>query len=127
MKRASQSLRPGTSLPENGVGYDQSGNPSLFRNTNVYQAFMGQYPGTVGTRGIVRGPQFFNLDMSLSKSFPLKWEHQRIQFRAEAFNALNKVNFNNPTTLSLANPSTFGQLTSALDPRVMQFALRYEF
>jgi hypothetical protein len=120
-------LRPGTPMPANGVGFDQSGNPSVFRNTNASQAFMGQYPGTVGTRGIIRGPQFFNLDMSISKTFPLKWEHQRVQFRAEAFNALNKVNFNNPTTLSLANPSTFGQLTSAQDPRVMQFALRYEF
>ena len=119
-------LRPGTEMPENGVGYDQTGNPSLFRNTNAYQSFMGQYPGTVGTRGIVRGPEFFNLDLSISKTFLLKESH-RVQFRAEAFNALNKVNFNSPNSLSLANPSTFGQLTSSQDPRVMQFALRYEF
>src|SRR6185436_10522386 len=85
-------LRPGAAMPESGVGYDQTGNPSLFRNTAAYQSFMGQYPGTVGTRGIVRGPQFFNMDLSLSKTFLLK-ERQRIQFRAEAFNALNKVNF----------------------------------
>src|SRR5262249_31984283 len=122
-------LRPGTPMPPNGVGFDQTGNPSLFRNTNAAQAFMGQYPGTVGTRGILLGPQFFNLDLAISKTFPLKWEQHRIQFRAEAFNALNKVNFNlsNPTTLTLANPATFGQLTSAQDPRVVQFALRYEF
>jgi hypothetical protein len=87
---------------------------------------MGQYPGTVGTRGIIRGPEFFNLDLSISKTFLLKESH-RVQFRAEAFNALNKVNFNSPNSLSLANPSTFGQVTSAQDPRVMQFALRYEF
>jgi hypothetical protein len=36
------------------------------------------------------------------------------------------VNFNNPT-LSLANPGTFGEITSANDARVIQFALRYEF
>jgi hypothetical protein len=113
-------------MPETGVGYDQTGNPSLFRNTNAYQSFMGQYPGTVGTRGIVRGPGFFNLDLSISKTFTLH-ENHRMQFRAEAFNALNKVNFNAPNSLSLANPSTFGQITSAGDPRIMQFALRYEF
>jgi hypothetical protein len=28
---------------------------------------------------------------------------------------------------SLASPSTFGELGSAADARVMQFALRYEF
>jgi len=64
----------------------------------------------------------------------LPWERQRIQFRAEAFNVLNNVNFDNPSnfttataTLTLASPSTFGQLTSAAAARVMQFALRYEF
>jgi hypothetical protein len=119
-------LRPGVDMPANGVGYDQTGAPSLFRNTNAYQSFMGQYPGTVGTRGIVRGPGFFNLDVSISKTFTLH-ENHRMQFRAEAFNALNKVNFNAPNSLSLANPSTFGQITSASDPRIMQFALRYEF
>ena len=119
-------LRPGMDMPANGVGYDQTGNPSMFRDTGAYQSFMGQYPGTVGTRGILRGPQFFNMDLSISKTFQVT-ENQRVQFRAEAFNALNKVNFNSPTTLSLANPSTFGQLSSAQDPRVMQFGLRYEF
>jgi hypothetical protein len=120
-------LRPGATMPETGVGYDQTGNPSIFRNTNAYQSFMGQYPGTVGTRGIIRGPELFNLDLAISKTFPMRWEDHRVQFRAEAFNVLNKVNFNNPSALSLANTSTFGQITAAQDPRVMQFALRYEF
>src|SRR5262249_20953632 len=64
-------LRPNTTMPENGVGYDQTGNPSVFRSTNAYQSFMGQYPGAVGTRGIIRGPQFFNVDVAISKTFPL--------------------------------------------------------
>ena len=122
-------LRPGTPMPANGTGYDQTGAPSLFRNTNAYQSFMGQYPGTVGTRNIVRGPGFRTVDLSVTKSFQLPWERQRIQFRAEAFNAFNNVNFDNPTgtQLSLASASTFGQITSAQPARVMQFALRYEF
>jgi hypothetical protein len=119
-------LRPGQSMPANGLGYDQTGTPSLFRNTNALNAFMGQYPGTVGVRNIIRGPQYTNVDLSVSKKFPIKESHS-IQFRAEAFNAFNIVNFNAPSSISLASPSTFGQLTSAQDARVMQFALRYEF
>ena len=107
-------------------------------------AFVGQYPGTVGTRGILRGPSFFNTDLAVSKSFRLPWEGQRVAFRAEAFNAFNNVQFGNPNTttgLSLANPGTFGEIyrlrrghagTSTTvgtqaGPRVMQLALRYEF
>jgi hypothetical protein len=49
-------LRPGEVMPETGVGYNQNGNPSIFRNTTATDAFMGQYAGYVGTRGIVRVP-----------------------------------------------------------------------
>jgi hypothetical protein len=66
------------------------------------------------------------VDLSVSKKFPIKERHS-INFRAEAFNAFNLVNFNSPSSISLASPSTFGQITSAQDARVMQFALRYEF
>ena len=113
-------------MPETGVGYDQKGNPSMFRNTGDYAAFMGQYPGAVGTRGIMRGPGFFNMDASIAKAFSMPWEGQRVQFRAEAFNVLNKVNFNQ-FNQSITSPTAFGQFTSAFDARVMQFALRYEF
>ena len=48
-----------------------------------------------------------------------------VQFRAEAFNALNNVQFN-PPDMSVVSPN-FGRLTSALRPRVMQMALRFVF
>jgi len=68
----------------------------------------------------------FNVDMAVAKVFRLPWEGQRIQFRAEAFNALNHPNFNNPS-LNLQSPLTFGEFRGAMDPRSMQFALRWEF
>lgn len=126
-------LKPGASLPANGFTFDQNGIPSIFSNTSAVNAFVGSLPGAVGTRGIVRGPGFINNDMSLSKSFRLHGENQRLQFRAEAFNAFNHVNFGNPTGsggLSMASPTTFGEITgyaTGAAPRVMQFALRYEF
>lgn len=120
-------VRPGATLPENGAGYNQNGNPSLFRTTNAATtSFVQQYPGGTGTRGIIRGAAMSNFDLSLGKYFTLPFEGHRIQVRAEAFNAFNNVNFTT-ASLSLANPSTFGQFTGVMAPRVMQFALRYEF
>ncbi len=126
-------LSPGKTLPANGFTFDQNGIPSIFGNTSAVNSFVGQYPGTVGTRGILRGPSFFNTDLALSKSFFVPWEHVRVAFRAEAFNAFNNVQFGNPTSstgLSLANPATFGEITGYATngaPRVMQMALRVEF
>jgi hypothetical protein len=119
-------LRPGKTLPTSAA-FDQTGSPSIFANTNATQSFMGQYPGSVGTRAIVRRPAFYNTDISVSKLFKLPFEGHTLQFRAEGFNAFNNVNFTGTPQLSLATPTTFGQITSSADARVMQFALRYEF
>jgi hypothetical protein len=123
-------LRPGKTMPENSTGYNQNGQPSIFGSTTDVSAFMGQYPGTVGTRNMVRGPGLKNFDLSAAKSFRLPFEGHRVQFRAEAFNAFNNVNFSDASadiTLSLNTPGTFGQISRAEDARVLQFALRYEF
>lgn len=121
-------VAPGAKLPVNHFAFDNNGNPSIFTDTNAVNAFVGSYPGAVGSRGLVRGPGFFNTDLALAKYFRLPKEGHRVQVRAEAFNAFNHVNFANPTSVSLANPTTFGEITStANNARVMQFALRYEF
>lgn len=119
-------LKPGATLPANHVFSDQNGIPSIFQMTGAVNSFTGQDPGTVGTRGIVRVPGSVNFDASLSKSFKMPFEGQRLMLRGEAFNAFNHVNFMTPN-LSLANPATFGELTATAPARVMQFALRYEF
>jgi hypothetical protein len=119
-------LRPGKTMPATAA-FDQTGTPSIFANTNAYQSFMGEYPGQTGTRGIVRRPSFFNTDLSVSKIFKLPFEGHTLQIRAEGFNAFNNVNFTGNPQLSIATPTTFGQITSSADARVMQFAMRYEF
>jgi hypothetical protein len=108
------------------VGYDQLGNPSLFANTSVVNSFADQFPGQTGSRAILRLAPITNFDLAVAKSFALPWEGHRIQLRAEAYNAFNKVSFINPS-LALSNPSTFGEFQSTMPPREMQFALRYEF
>jgi hypothetical protein len=80
--------------------------------------------GTLGNLGAgnIAGPGTWQFDVALSRTFQLR-EKQRIEFRAEAFNVTNAFRMNNPTTN--LNSNTFGQVTSALDPRIMQFALKY--
>ncbi|MCX6589739.1 MAG: TonB-dependent receptor [Acidobacteria bacterium] len=118
--------KPGAPAPVQGVTFNQNGNPSIFQNTSVISSYQGQYPGTTGERGIVRAAGSTNFDISVGKRFKMPFEGHTLQFRAEAFNAFNTVNF---TTLSLnlTQPANFGQFTAAADARVMQFALRYEF
>jgi hypothetical protein len=67
----------------------------------------------------------FNSDMTLSKVIKIS-EGQRVQLRAEAFNVFNNVNFTNPS-LALTSSATFGEYQGVMEPRVMQFAIRYEF
>jgi len=49
-------------------------------------------------RNAFSGPGLYNVDISLSRSFPLRWlgESGRLTFRADAFNVLNHSNLNNP-------------------------------
>jgi hypothetical protein len=120
------SLAIATGPVSSGVHTDQNGYPSLFANTSVSGSFADELPGHTGQRAVLRLPGMFLTDMAVAKIFPLPWEGQRIQFRAEAFNVFNNVSFSNPS-LTLQAPGTFGEFQSVGDPRVMQFALRYEF
>jgi len=89
-------------------------------------AFGAPQPNSFGNAGrnILIGPGTFNIDFSAHKVFPIG-ERLKLQFRAEFFNFLNHAQFNNPdTTLS---DSTFGQITSARDPRIIQGALKLVF
>jgi hypothetical protein len=73
-------------------------------------AFAEAAPSTLGNAGRndFIGPGFYNLDLSLARSFPVHklGEAGRLTFRASAFNVLNHANLNNPDTL-LTSP-TFG-------------------
>jgi hypothetical protein len=82
--------------------------------------------GTIGSarRGQLRAPGDSNLDYSLFKNFQLT-ERKRVQFRSEFFNVLNHANLGAPGTT--VNSPSFGVISSALDPRILQFALKLIF
>jgi hypothetical protein len=94
--------------------------------------------GTYGNapRNLMANPGLFNVDLAAIKSFPVR-ERMKFQFRAEFFNLFNNVNFTVPG-LGSANPNqsaagntvgtgSFGKLTLAADPRILQFALKFLF
>jgi hypothetical protein len=89
-------------------------------------AFALPAPYTFGNAGrnIVIGPGLASLDLSLQKEWALR-ENQALQFRFDAFNALNRANFNLPGRILGA--SNFGVITSAQDPRELQLALKFLF
>jgi hypothetical protein len=79
--------------------------------------------GNVG-RNTVRAPAFFQFDAGLHKDFRVT-EGSRVEFRAEAFNVLNRTNFNAPNSNRSSN--AFGSITSAQPAREIQLALRFVF
>ncbi|QOY88582.1 TonB-dependent receptor [Paludibaculum fermentans] len=80
--------------------------------------------GTLG-RNAFRGLGATNLDLALAKEFPVWRERVITEFRLEAFNVFNHTQFGTPST-NIAS-SQFGMVSSTLDPRIVQLALRVRF
>jgi hypothetical protein len=86
-------------------------------------------PNAIGTFGNIaknniEGPGLFRVNLSVLKDFRIV-EKASLQFRAEFFNIFNNVNFYNPG--NTVGTGSFGQITSAQDPRILQFALKIMF
>jgi len=96
---------------------------SQFFNTGAFIPVNLLPPGQYGnaSRGLISGPAFNSTDFGVLKDFAIR-ESLKLQFRTEMFNLFNQVNFNNPDTTQ--TDTTFGQITSAQDGRVIQFALK---
>jgi len=116
-----------------GVGQDRPnvvGSPYV-RDTNSLvwinpAAFVANPLGTFGNAGYnsLIGPGYYDLDANLTRRFQIR-EHQRFELRFEFFNILNHTNLNLPvTSRSSAN---FGRIQSAADPRILQFAAKFNF
>ena len=84
--------------------------------------------GDVGP-SIILGPGQFNWDISLIKTTKVGGIHEdgSLVFRTEFYNAFNHAQFSNPGTLDVTK-GTFGQITSSsVNPRLIQFGLKYIF
>ena len=139
---------PGNCLPDgvtcgtsanDGAGTDEllvSGNPNLAHGSKTFLQQFDTSKFTIpaqnvrGTSGLgtVRGPGQNNLDLSLAKTFPV-YESLHVEFRADAFNALNHSQWNGlNTTYPSGNPQfPFGSVSGAREARIGQVGAKIVF
>jgi len=115
----------------NWFGTDPSATPCLIAGVdNGVCAFGAPANNSFGDskNGAVRGPGYFNADLSAFKDFRIYHEHS-IGFRFDAFNAFNIVSYGNPDTV--ITDTTFGQIASQeqirSQERRLQFSAKYTF
>jgi hypothetical protein len=121
---ANSALRADATLPVGTVSEKvEARSGQAYFNTSLF----GPEPlGQIGNarRRYFHGPGINNFDLALLKSTKLT-ESKQLQFRVEAFNIFNHAQFNGPN--GNVNSSSFGFVTSAREPRIMQVALKLLF
>ncbi|MFI5175593.1 MAG: carboxypeptidase regulatory-like domain-containing protein [Terriglobia bacterium] len=111
---------------------NESGNPKLssghrstaqWFNTAAF-AIAPQFTLGTSSRNPVRGPGYQDVDLAIIKRTNFN-ERMNLEFRTEIFNLTNTPPLGTPNTV-LGTPG-FGSITSAGDPRVIQFGLKFGF
>jgi len=120
------------------------GVPNLFNNPQTaYTSFRSPFPGETGDRNQLRFPGYVSLDAGLAKSFTMPWnEGHKVTIRWDIFNVTNTAIMGGADTSGFklvdtalgyqpnkgTASSSFGNFTATQgNPRIMQFALRYDF
>jgi outer membrane receptor protein involved in Fe transport len=91
-------------------------------NPAAFQINDGHF-GSLG-RNTFTNPGLLNFDLGFFKNIPVT-ERMKLQFRVELFNAFNHTHLGSPVN-TFVSPA-FGQIVSAGDPRLIQFALKFSW
>jgi hypothetical protein len=119
-----------------GIHKESNGSVNVFADpAAAVAAFSGPLGLTIGSRNVLRGPNYFNMDAGLAKTFALLPSKDiNFKFRADAFNVLNHPNFDDLDygsyggQVNITATTNFGQLTAMNgNPRVLQLSGRIEF
>jgi Carboxypeptidase regulatory-like domain/TonB dependent receptor len=98
-----------------------------FNQSTVSKSFTTPGLDQIGTSGrnSLYGPNLFNTDLSVMKSFPIH-EYATIQFRMDAYNVFNYINFGSPSGVD--GTITNGPfVNNSANPRQLQLSLRVQF
>jgi hypothetical protein len=97
--------------------------PDHWFNTAAF-ATANQFTIGSASRNPVRGPSYRDVDLAVMRRVGVGGE-RAFELRFEVFNLLNTANFGAPA--AQLGPASFGTITSALDPRVVQLAVKFWF
>jgi hypothetical protein len=123
-----QDFRGATNYRPNLVGdpYGDRDSITAYFNRDAFTIPETSSPFGNAARNIARGPRQWTVDFALQKRFRLPvGSSTNVEVRAEAFNLLNRTNFNPPNGNISANG--FGTITSTGDPRQVQLGVRLTF
>jgi Carboxypeptidase regulatory-like domain len=126
---SNDAFKTGSNYPNGGKAYFSTPTYTAYSGTNFGNS-LPQSPSV--HRNSLNGPGYRDVDLTLAKAFglpkaPVLGENARVEFRLDAYNLFNNLNFN-PTSIStnIAN-ANFGQATSAFGARVVTLGARFSF
>lgn len=122
-------FRTGSNYPNGGAAYFVVPTYTAYSGTDFGSA-LPQSPGVA--RNSLNGPYYRGVDLTLVKGFglpkaPLLGENARVEFRIDAYNVFNILNFNPADISNNIGNSNFGQDTGALAARVVTMGARFVF
>lgn len=126
---SNDAFKTGSNFPKGGAAYFSTPTYTAYSGRNFGNS-LPQSPGV--HRNSFNGPGYRDLDLTLAKAFglpnaPVLGENAKIEFRLDAYNVFNNLNFK-PDTISnnIAN-ANFGQMTAALAARTVTLGARFTF
>jgi hypothetical protein len=131
-------FKTGSNYPNGGAAYFSTPTYTAYDCPTCYGNALPQSPGV--HRNWLNGPGYRDVDMTLAKAFglpnmPVLGEGAKIEFRVDAYNVFNNLNFKNSCPCDIVNnigtpenPNlSFGRATSALGARVVTMSARFSF
>ena len=132
-------FKTGSNYSKGGTAYFSAPVPcSATVTTNCYTAFSGNNfgsalpPGPGVHRNTLSGPGYRDVDLTLAKAFGLPralilGENAKVEFRLDAYNIFNNLNFKADSISNNIANANFGQATQALGARVVTLGARFNF
>jgi hypothetical protein len=124
-------FKTGSNYPKGGTAYFAVPTYTPYMST-AYGSALPQTAGIGVFRNALNGPHYRDVDLTLLKSFglpnmPILGENARVEFRIDAYNIFNILNFNPGSISNNIAASNFGQATNALAARVVTMGARFAF
>jgi len=121
-------FKTGSNYPKGGAAYFSTPTFTPFAGSNFGSAL----PQTGLRRNSLNGPGYRDVDMTLAKAFGLPnmrvlGENGKFEFRIDAYNLFNNLNFKPDSIVNDINATGFGRATSALGARTVTITARFSF